>query len=116
MLGKQRSPKPSTPADAALKKVHAAGFNISQLINKLSKDRGWKRGQNLPDEVIIAVCETYLRDKEKIKKPYPWFCAVVEREGRRWGAEHSQRTAARLKTTEMPQAIKDIIAGIFNKK
>jgi hypothetical protein len=60
--------------------VYNEGFNIYQLINKFKKDAKWRKDENIPDEVLIKICEQYRKDKDRIREPYPWFIKVLKME------------------------------------
>lgn len=92
-------------AEAALKEVYDSGFNIYSLIGRLRKERNWPKDLKLPDEVIIGVCEQYFKDKDNIKKKWPWFLKVLDSEIIEWMESKKQGG-------DVPQSIKDIMKGL----
>lgn len=85
--GKEIVNKQAEPACAVSSKtkelldsVYNEGFNIYQLINKFKKDAKWRKDENIPDEVLIKICEQYRKDKDRIREPYPWFIKVLKME------------------------------------
>jgi len=105
-----------TPAQAALKEIELSGFNIYQCINKLKKDKKWRKDENLPDEVILKVCAQYWKQKPDIKRPFPWFTDVLNAEVRAWGAAQSMAQGKELKNLPIADFMKDLISGLANKK
>lgn len=95
-------------AEAALKRVNDSGFNIYSLMGRLRKERKWPKDLILPSEVVINVCNQYFKDKDNIKKPWPWFLKVMGSECKGW-MESKKRTGL------MPQAIKDIMMSVADK-
>lgn len=71
----------------ALDLVLKDGFNIYKLINKARKQLKWTENQNFPNEVILGVCASYHKDKDKIKDPFPWFMVVLRKESEAYFAE-----------------------------
>ena len=82
IVNKQASPAcaVSSKAKELLDSVYNEGFNIYQLINKFKKDAKWRKDENIPDEVLISICEQYRKDKGRIREPYPWFIKVLKME------------------------------------
>jgi len=85
--GKETVNKQASPASAvslkakeALDSVYSQGFNIYQLINKFKKDAKWRKDENIPDDVLIKICQQYQKDKGRISQPYPWFIKVLKME------------------------------------
>ena len=85
--GKEKVYKQAEPADAVslktkemLDSVYSQGLNIYQLINKFKKDAKWRKDENIPDEVLIKICQQYEKDKGKIRDAYPWFIKVLKME------------------------------------
>jgi len=82
IVNKQASPVSavSSKTKEALDSVYNQGFNIYQLINKFKKDAKWRKDENIPDEVLIKICQQYQKDKGRISQPYPWFIKVLKME------------------------------------
>jgi len=85
--GKEIVNKQASPASAVSEKtqkllnsVYQQGFNIYQLINKFKKDAKWRKKENIPDDVLIKICQQYQKDKGRISQPYPWFIKVLKME------------------------------------
>lgn len=65
--------KQPSAVDTALDKVYTSGLNIYSLINKTKKKLGQPKNFQFPEQVLLGVCESYLKNKEKIKDAWPWF-------------------------------------------
>jgi hypothetical protein len=70
----------SSKTKELMDQVYSQGFNIYQLINKFKKDAKWRKDENIPDDVLIKICEQYKKDKNSIRDPYPWFIKVLKME------------------------------------
>ena len=70
----------SSKTKELMEQVYSQGFNIYQLINKFKKDAKWRKDENIPDDVLIKICEQYKKDKNSIRDPYPWFIKVLKME------------------------------------
>ncbi|MBU4376895.1 MAG: hypothetical protein KKD29_05385 [Candidatus Omnitrophica bacterium] len=102
--GKEIVNKQASPASAvslktkeALDSVYSQGFNIYQLINKFKKDAKWNKNENIPDEVLIKICEQYKKDKGRINQPYPWFIKVLKMESASYFANKNITESAKFK-------------------
>lgn len=102
--GKEIVNKQAEPAGAVSSKtkeildaVYSQGFNIYQLINKFKKDTKWRSDENIPDEVLIKICEQYQKDKDGIRDPYPWFIKVLAMESQAYFANKNIEDARRFK-------------------
>lgn len=74
-----------------LKEVYKSGFNIYQLIGKFKREAKKKRllmfGEDytIPDEILIEVAQSYLKNKEKIKgEPFPWVISAMSKASSAW--------------------------------
>ena len=105
-----------TQAEIAMKKVLDDGLNIYALINRLKKERKWAADQNFPDEIIIGVCNQYFKDKDSIKRPWPWFLKVTNIECDMWHARENIRQNDEFKKEGMPQVMKDIFKEIGRRE
>lgn len=77
-------------ANAVLDKIYKLyKLNIYELINKFKKAAGWPAEKNIPGEVLIKICDQYVRDHGSIKNAYPWFLRVLEAETRQWQARQN---------------------------
>lgn len=92
----------------ALDKVFKDGFNIYECLNKLKKES--KVGAQVPNEVLLGVCDSYWKNKTKIKKTWPWFAKTIVAEWHAWNAEQNIREGQEYKQDRtMPQSIKEIL-------
>jgi hypothetical protein len=87
----------SSKTKEILDSVYKQGFNIYQLINKFKKDAHWRKDDNIPDEVLIKICEQYQKDKDDIRDPYPWFIKVLKMESASYFANKNIAANARFK-------------------
>ena len=95
--------------EKALADIYADDFNIYAAINKLKKKMN--RKDHFPDEVLIAVCDSYWNNKPGIKKRWPWFIQAMVTETNLWS--NAQHEAAKPDPRgPVAQSIKDIMKGI----
>ena len=79
--------KTASPAlTAAFKKIYDEyDLNIYQLINKVTKDdRG---GNEIPEVVLLNVCNKFLKDKPTIQNQWAWFDRVLNAEMDRYNSD-----------------------------
>ena len=91
-----------------LDKVYKQGFNIYALLGRFKK----KSKVDLPEAVIEKVCNSYLKNHEKIQNDWPWFITAVEKASREYFAEQSIKENQEYKKQPVAQSIKDIMRGI----
>lgn len=56
-----------------MKKVYQQGLNIYSIVNYLKR----LRGNEIPDSVIEILCNEYLKQKIRIRNPFPWAVKVL---------------------------------------
>ena len=88
--------------------VYKKGFNIYMLLNQYKKETN----HTLPEEVIQAVCISYLRCKDQVAKQYPWFVTAVKEELRKFYAKKSQERAKELKQQPIHPLVKGLVDGL----
>lgn len=74
---KEQQPKkePSAALRDKLAKVYQSGFNIYSLINTFIKKS--KINTQIPEVVLISVCDYYIIKKSIVKKSWPYFYKVL---------------------------------------
>lgn len=82
-------PVESEQVKKALEKVFNDGFNIYELINMAKKQFGWGKEKVFPDEVLLGICNSYYKDKTKIKDRFPWFLVVLRKESESFFAKQN---------------------------
>lgn len=87
-------------------------INIYALINKLKKDLKWATGSQFPDEVLIGVCEQYLKDKSNIKDEWGWFVSVIKAESTKYYSAQSVKQGEAFKKEPMAMSLKEIMKNI----
>lgn len=87
----------SFKAKELMEQVYSQGFNIYQLINKFKKDAKWRKDENIPDDVLIKICEQYQKDKNSIRDPYPWFIKVLKMESASFFANMNEKKGKEFK-------------------
>jgi hypothetical protein len=92
--------------DELMKQVYRNGFNMYAAINKLKKT--CKVPPELPPEVIIKVCELYLKEKASINKLWAWFLKSIEMASKQYFAEKNEREGKELKKEKSVYTLKDI--------
>jgi len=120
--GKETVNKQASPACAVSSKtkelldsVYSQGFNIYQLINKFKKDVKWRKDENIPDEVLIRICQQYQKDKDGIRDPYPWFIKVLKMESAAFFAERHVEEGKKFKKQgigRFADILKQITGGV----
>ena len=105
----------SSKTKELLDSVYNQGFNIYQLINKFKKDAKWRKDENIPDEVLIKICEQYQKDKDGIRDPYPWFIKVLKMESSAFFAERHVEEGKKFKKQgigRFADILKQITGGV----
>ncbi|MFH1441611.1 MAG: hypothetical protein ABIH18_06205 [Candidatus Omnitrophota bacterium] len=99
IVNKQAEPdcSVSSKTKELLDSVYSQGFNIYQLINKFKKDAKWRKDENIPDEVLIKICQQYEKDKGIIRDPYPWFIKVLKMESSAFFADRNVKESKKFK-------------------
>lgn len=71
-----------------LKTVYANGFNIYALINRWKKHAVKNKYRNLriPDEVLISICNQYMRYQKTVVNQWGWFVTVLKAECEQFNA------------------------------
>lgn len=95
-----------------LLKTISKEFNIYQLINKLKKDN---KIIEIPEEVLVKICNCYLKNKGKIKADWPWFVVSVEKAWQEWNAEQQIKQGQEWKKAPVAPAIVQILAEMAHK-
>lgn len=74
--------------ERSLKVVYEHGFNIYALINRWKKQAIKKKYRNvrIPDEVLIEICNQYLRYQRTIFNQWGWFVTVLKSECEKFNA------------------------------
>lgn len=100
----------SKECEQTCKNVYDRGFNIYMLINRMKKEL--KLRVLIPDEVIIAVCDQYMKYEKSIKKQYPWFVKVFAEQSRIYFANRTVAESNQNKDAPMPQRMKQILKNL----
>ena len=100
----------ASPAlQAALKTVSKEGLNIYSLINRFKKERGWPKDRLIPEEVLLKICEQYLKNKDKVKEAWPWFIKALELESAQYFAKKNITDHDKSRSQGIAFSIGDII-------
>ena len=102
-------PTENEAVKTSLAAVYESGFNIYAAINKLKKKMN--RKDHFPDEVLIAVCDSYWNNKPGIKKRWPWFIQAMVTETNLWSCAQHEKAKPDPRAP-MAQSIKDILRNI----
>jgi hypothetical protein len=108
-INKDSQHQPSAALKAILEQV-SIYINIYSLINRLKKEYKAKKTIELyiPDEVLIKVGECYLKNKDSIKEPWPWFCKAIEEAWKEHNALEHQKANTGKRAGYAP-AIKEML-------
>lgn len=93
--------------DNSLKTVDNLGFPIYRLLGALKKS-----GIRPPDEVVIKVCESYIKNKDYVKKPWPWIMAAFKMQWAEYNAQQNIKESKELNKLSRNKDIRDLIRGI----
>lgn len=106
---KPKEPAKATPAlQAALDEVFKQGFNIYALMGQFKKQS--KLREPIPDEVLLAVCESF--KKNKPTDHWPYFKKVLLEESRNYFARRNIAEHEWHKNAPVAQSVQDIIASM----
>ncbi len=95
-------------ADKLLKQINNEGdINIYKLLGRLKKEM--KAKEDFPAEIIIGVCNRYLKDKANINSPWPWLVKVFKIECNQYYAGMSRQEGEKQKDQPVPKLIKDVL-------
>lgn len=105
--------KPSAALEDVVKKVHAKGFNISQMLARFNNLRNKKKPRYpIPETVVIAVCKQYLESFVKgppVRDTWAWFTRVLNAEMAKHFAGENIREHQNIKG--QPSSISEILAA-----
>lgn len=96
----------------AMDQVFNDGFNIYAMVYKAKTNIHQPKDWRFPDEVILAVCEAYHKEKDKIREPWPWFITVLKRESENWFAEQNIAQAQTYKRDSGALSLVEILKGV----
>ena len=105
-----------TSLDDYKRACHARGFNVSKCINRYKKElRNHKAQYDVPDEVLIGVCQAFL-DAHEVRSPYPYFRKVLrlklgQHQASLQITEASSYKGSRPLIKAQPQRLCDILAN-----
>lgn len=85
------------------------GFNLWPMFG-IFKRRS-RLNQNIPDEVIQAVCKEYINNAKPLRANFPYFLKVLENKSREYFAK--QQIAEHIKIKREPMAFRDILKEIL---
>lgn len=83
-------------------------FNIYQLLGRLKKTKGVE----IPEEVVVKICASYIKNKPGIKKLWPWFLITTKKEWEAWNAEQQIKEGQRWKKAPVAMVIAKLLAGM----
>ena len=104
--------QPSAELKAAFKQVHADGLDIYALIGRFYKETNLNT--KLPEKVLMRICDSYKRNRSKIKRRWPWFIFALKSESSQHFAQMSMEEAKHFKA-EPPAMVLDVIAQLAAK-
>lgn len=93
--------------EAIMDKVYN-DFPIYKFLGKLAKNK-----IKLPEEVIICVCNSYLKNKAGIKDKWAWFMRTAQECWKSHNAKKNIADSAELNKLSECKKIKDLIKGIL---
>lgn len=90
-----------------LKNVDTAGFPIYKLLGYLHK-----ASIKPPNEVVLSVCESFLKNQKNIKKPWPWMKIAFQDQWKEYNAGKNITESKELNQLTQCKAIQDLMKGI----
>lgn len=94
--------------------VKELGFNIFAMLHLFRKRS--KLNQEVPNDVVSAVCDEYLRRHRLIRKDFPYFLQILERKTREYFAMKEVNEAKRIKNLQIHPSVKNILLDVINKQ
>ena len=82
-------------------------FPIYKFLGKLNKFK-----IKLPEEVIICVCNSYLKNKSSIKDKWAWFMITAKECWKNYNAKQNIQDNAELNKLSNCKDIQDLIGSI----
>ena len=79
----------------ALKAANQSGINVYAMLN-LYKKRS-KISVEIPQEVILGVCNQIVANKKTILSPFPYFLMVLEQETKKYISQANIREHQKIK-------------------
>ncbi len=90
-----------------LNRVNKSGFPIYTMISRVKKQLKWDKKRDFPDEVLIGVCNSYIKYNGDIDNKYAWFVKVLKAESDKYHAAENIAEGNRFKNA--PALIADIL-------
>ena len=113
-LTREKQLKPKKPASKelqeALDQVFGCKFNIYQFIAKYRQDCGLII--EIPENVIIAVCKSYMASRSAIKNEWGWFQTVFKSEISKHCASMNIEEAKAYKQDRVCSSVGNILAAM----
>jgi len=107
-------------AKAVFSKVYSLGFNIYKLINRIKKQSVIIRREGINDEVLIAICNSWLKNKSKIDNEWGWFLKAFREEMQKWRAKQHENESNQRKeearSDYTPKTMKEIMEKALRSK
>ncbi len=106
--------------------VYRSGFNIYKLVNKFKKKAKeakllmFGEKYEIPEEVLMSVAKSYLKNKNGIKgKHFPWVLAALSRAATEWWVakqdkEHQEQKADNWTSRGGVSAIQEVVRRMMS--
>ncbi len=101
---------PSAALQAELNKIYEDKFNIYALINKAKASINQKKDWHFPEPVLFRVCETYWKEKDRIRNQWTWFHRVLIQFSSEHFASKNEEEGEKYKD-DKPMVLADIMQG-----
>ncbi len=82
-------------------------FNIYKFLGRLSKSK-----IILPEEVIISICNSYLKNKVGIKNKWAWFIKTAQECWKNHNAQKNIVDSKELNNLSQSKEIRELVKGI----
>ena len=98
-----------TDLDIIMAKVYK-DFPIYKYLGKLNKDN-----IKLPEEVIITICESYLKNKVGIKDKWAWFMITAKECWKNYNASHNIAESKEMNKLSNCKDIQDLVSACIKE-
>ena len=88
-------------------KIVSKSFLIYKFLGKLAKNK-----IKLPEEVILCVCNSYLKNKVGIKDKWAWFMITAKECWKNYNASHNIAESKELNKLSNCKDIQDLVRSI----
>ncbi len=82
-------------------------FNIYMFLGRLNKNK-----IRLPEEVIISICNSYLKNKVGIKNKWAWFIKTAQECWKNHNAKQNITESKEFNKLSQSKEVRDLVKGV----